>query len=299
MAEAAPSELRQISSIFSGTTMNQTQRGLRLRQLHEADSIFLMPNAWDAGSALMLASLGFPAIATTSAGVCFSLGFPDQEAAVSRETMLDRVGTIADAIQLPVSADLQSGYGVTPEEVGSTITSAVLAGVVGANIEDYSGNPAKPLFAIEQATARIRTARSAADSSGIPFVLTARTDAYLTDARKPFAEAVERCNAYREAGADCLFVPGASDPQSIEALVREINGPVTVVMGLSGSALTVQQLGSLGVRRVTIGGSLARATFDLIRNAAAEMAELGTFTYATQQIPHSELSQFFADQREA
>lgn len=279
--------------------MNQTQRGLRLRQLHEADSIFLMPNAWDAGSALMLASLGFPAIATTSAGVCFSLGFPDQEAAVSRETMLDRVGTIAAAIQLPVSADLQSGYGANPEEVGSTITSAVLAGVVGANIEDYSGNPAKPLFAIEQATARIRAARSAADSSGIPFVLTARTDAYLTDASKPFAEAVERCNAYREAGADCLFVPGASDPQSIEALVRVINGPVTVVMGLSGSALTVQQLGSLGVRRVTIGGSLARATFDLIRNAAAEMAEFGTFSYATQQIPHSELSQFFADQREA
>lgn len=213
--------------------------------------------------------------------------------------MLDRVGTIAAAVQLPVSADLQSGYGANPEEVGSTIASAVLAGVVGANVEDYSGNPAKPLFAIEQATARIRAARSAADSSGIPFVLTARTDAYLTDASKPFAEAVERCNAYREAGADCLFVPGASDPQSIEALVREINGPVTVVMGLSGSALTVQQLGSLGVRRVTIGGSLARATFDLIRNAAAEMAELGTFSYATRQIPHSELSQFFADQREA
>ncbi len=277
--------------------MNQTQRGLRFQQLHTADSIFLMPNAWDAGSALMLASLGFAAIATTSAGVCFSLGFPDQEAAVSKETMLDRVGTIAAAVRVPVSADLQAGYGINPEEVGVTIESAILAGVVGANVEDYTGNPTTPLFPIEQASARIRAARSAADRSGIPFVLTARTDAYLAGVSNPFSEAVERCNAYRDAGADCLFVPGAADLESIEALVREINGPVTVVMGLSGSTLTVQQLGSVGVRRVTIGGSLARATFGLIRRAASEMVEHGTFSFATQQVPHAELSQFFAGQR--
>lgn len=277
--------------------MNQIERGRRFQQLHTGNSIFLMPNAWDVGSALMLASFGFPAIATTSAGVAFSLGFPDHEAAVSRETMLDRVGAIAAALPLPVSADLQSGFGAQPGDVGQTIQSAILAGVVGANIEDYSGDPAQPLFAIEHAALRIRAARRAADASGVPFVLTARTDAYLTGASKPFAEAVERCNAYREAGADCLFVPGASDPESIAALVREIRGPLTVVMGLMGSPLTVPQLGSLGVRRVTIGGSLARATFGLIRKAATEMAELGTFSYAAQQIPDSELSQFFADQR--
>lgn len=282
----------------ASTTMNQIQRGLRFRQLHTNDAIFLMPNAWDAGSALMLASLGFPALATTSAGVSFSLGFPDQEAAVSRDTMIERVGSIAAAVRLPVSADLQSGYGTTPDEVGKTIGSAILAGVVGANIEDYSGNPAQPLFAIKNASTRVRAARSAADAAGIPFVLTARTDAYLAGVEKPFAEAVERCNAYREAGADCLFVPGASDPKTIEALVREIKGPISVVMGLTGSPLTVPQLGSLGVRRVTIGGSLARATYGLIRKAAAEMAELGTFSYAAQQIPDSELSQFFAHQRE-
>lgn len=279
--------------------MNQIQRGLRFRQLHTTDSVFLMPNAWDAGSALMLASFGFAAVATTSAGVCFSLGLPDQEAALSREIMLEQVGSIAAAVPLPVSADLQSGYGTESDEVGNTIKSAILAGVVGANIEDYSGNSAQPLFAIEHASARVQAARRAADASGIPFVLTARTDAYLTGASKPFAEAVERCNAYRAAGADCLFVPGAADPKTIEALVREIHGPVTVVMGLAGSLLTVPQLGSLGVRRVTIGGSLARATFGLIRKAAAEMAELGTFSYAAEQIPHSELSQFFADRREA
>src|SRR5690349_7990801 len=128
--------------------MNQVQRGLRFRELHTADSIFLMPNAWDAGSALMLASLGFPAIATTSAGVCFSLGLPDQEAAVSRDAMLDRVESIAAAIPLPVSADLQAGYGANAEAVGSTIRDAIAAGVVGANIEDLSGNPAQPLFAL-------------------------------------------------------------------------------------------------------------------------------------------------------
>lgn len=280
-------------------TMNQYERGLRFRQLHSADAVFLMPNAWDAGSALMLASLGFPAIATTSAGVCFSLGFPDQEAGVSREMMLDRVGSIAAAIALPVSADLQAGYGTDPDEVGSTIKSAMLAGVVGANIEDYTGNPAQPLHPIEQATERIRGARRAADASGIPFVLTARTDTYLVGTSNPFAQAVERCNAYRAAGADCLFVPGASDPKTIEALVRELHAPLTVVMGLSGSALTVPQLGSLGVRRVTIGGSLARATFGLIRKAAIEMAEGGTFQFADQQISQAELSRFFADQRKS
>ena len=229
--------------------MSQIQRGLRFQQLHTAEAIFLMPNAWDVGSALMLASCGFPAIATTSAGVAFSLGFPDQEAAVSRETMLDRVGSIAAASPLPVSADLQSGYGASPEEVGETIAAAIRAGVVGANIEDYSGNPAQALFDREHAVARVRAARRAADASGVPFFLTARSDVYLTGASNVFAEAVERCNAYREAGADCLFVPGASDPKTIEALVREINAPLTVVMGLTGSPLTVPQLGSLGSPR--------------------------------------------------
>jgi 2-methylisocitrate lyase-like PEP mutase family enzyme len=279
------------------TSTHQIQHDLRFQQLHSADAIFLMPNAWDAGSALMLASLDFPAIATTSAGIAFSLGFPDQEAAVSRETMLDRVGSIAAAVALPVSADLQSGYGASLQEVGTTIKNAIRAGAVGANIEDYSGHPGRPLFPLVQAVARIRAAREAADASGVPFVLTARTDAYLAGVDKPFAEAVERCNAYREAGADCLFIPGASDPKTIEALVREIKGPLTVVMGLTGATLTVPQLGALGVRRVTIGGSLARATLGLIRKAATEMAELGTFSYASQQIPDAELSQFFADRR--
>lgn len=162
--------------------MNQIQRSLRFQQLHTSDAIFLMPNTWDVGSALMLASCGFPAVATTSAGVAFSLGFPDQESAVSRETMLDRVGSIAAASPLPVSADLQSGYGESPDEVGETITAAIRAGVVGANIEGYSGNPAQALFERDHAVARVQAARRAADASGVLFVLTARSDVYLTGA---------------------------------------------------------------------------------------------------------------------
>lgn len=169
--------------------------------------------------------------------------------------MLDCVGSIAAASPLPVSADLRSGYGASPKDVGETIKGAIRTGVVGANIEDYSGNPAQALFDREQAVSRVRAARRVVDASGVPFVLTARTDVYLTGASNPFAEDVERCNAYREARAYCLFVPGASDLKTIEALVREINGPITVVMGLTGSPLTVSQLGSLVVRWVTIGGS--------------------------------------------
>lgn len=277
--------------------MNQIERGSVFSALHSSDSIFLMPNAWDAGSAMMLAALGFPAVATTSAGICYSLGQPDSEVAVSRDVMLDRVRSIADAVQLPVSADLQAGYGSDPEEVAATIQRAILAGVVGANIEDSAGDPEQSLFSIEEASARVQAARREADVSGVPFVLTARTDAYLLGVEGAFAVAVARCNAYRAAGADCLFVPGATDQKTIAALVREIDGPMTVVMGLSGSLLSVAQLGELGVRRVTVGGSLARAALGLVRRAASEIAQGGTFSYASQQIPDGELSRFFAEKR--
>ncbi|WP_291992169.1 isocitrate lyase/phosphoenolpyruvate mutase family protein [Candidatus Accumulibacter sp. ACC003] len=278
--------------------MTQIERGSVFSALHSSDSIFLMPNAWDAGSAMMLAALGFPAVATTSAGICYSLGYPDKEAAVSRDVMLDRVGAIAAAVRLPVSADLQAGYGSNPDEVAATIRRAILAGVVGANIEDSAGDPEQSLFSIQEASARVQAARQAADMSGIPFVLTARTDAYLLGFEDPFAEAVSRCNAYRAAGADCLFVPGATDQETIAALVREIDGPMTVVMGLSDSVLNVAQLGELGVRRVTIGGSLARAALGFVRQAATEMAEFGSFSYVRQQIPDGELCRFFAERRD-
>lgn len=274
--------------------MDQLQKALLLKELHGRDGIFLMPNAWDAGSARMLSAFGFPAIATTSAGIAFSLGLPDYEGAVSREAMIERIGQIAAAVDLPVSADLEAGYGAEPEQVGETIRLAIAAGVVGGNIEDFTGERSAPLFGLDLAAERIRAAREAADASGVPFTLTARTDCYLAGVENPFAVAVERANRYREVGADCLFVPGVSDPDVIAALVKEIDGPLTVVMGLSGSTLSVSQLAELGVRRVTIGGSLARATYGLIRQAASEMKEQGSFSFAAQQIPDRELCQFFA-----
>lgn len=166
--------------------------------------------------------------------------------------------------------------------------------MVGGNIEDYSGDAHSPLFDAALARERIAAARQAADRSDLPFTLTARTDCYLAGIDDPFFEAVRRSNLYREAGADCLFVPGIKDAATIAALMREIDGPLNVVMGLAGATLTVAELAALGVKHISIGGSLARATFGLIRRAAQEMREHGSFTFGDQQIPDSELCRFFA-----
>ena len=270
------------------------QLGKQFRQWHEQPQAFVMPNAWDAGSACLLAASGFQCLATTSAGIAYSLGQPDYEGRVSRSQMMERIHQIASAVTLPVSADLEAGYGAAPEEVAETIRLAIQAGVVGGNIEDLSGNPLTPLFDLELAKDRIRAAREAADRSGIPFTLTARTDCYLANVPSPFTEAVRRANHFREMGADCLFIPGVKDIETIAALVREIDGPLNVVMGLTGSAFTVAQLNSLGVRRISIGGSLARSALGLVRRAAQEMREHGSFTFAEQQIPDAELCDFFA-----
>lgn len=266
----------------------------RFRSLHSADGVFLMPNAWDPGSARMLAEAGFDALATTSAGIAYSLGLPDYAGAVSREKMLDCAGAIAAAVEQPVNADLESGYGADAEDVAETIALAAKAGIVGGNIEDYSGDPGAPLFDIERAVERIVAAREAADASGISFTLTARSDSFLNRVDDPLNEAILRCNRFRQAGADCLFVPGPTDADTIATLVREIDGPLNVVMGLSKDTLTVNALRDLGVRRISIGGSLARAVLGLIRNAADEMFRQGTFTYADRQIPDAELCRFFA-----
>jgi 2-methylisocitrate lyase-like PEP mutase family enzyme len=274
------------------------ERARRFRELHTREGCFLMPNAWDAGSARMLESIGFPALATTSAGIAFSLARPDHlfcdsHARVDRERMLARVGAIAGSISLPLNADLEAGYGTGPEEVGETIRQAIALGAAGANIEDYTGDRGQPLFEIEAAVDRIRAARAAIERSNIPFVLVARTDPFLVGHPSPFAEAVRRANLYREAGADCLFVPGPGDAATIGRLVKELSGPLSVVMGLTGHTLPVAQLADLGVRRVSIGASLARAMYYHIREAAREMVSRGTFSYADAQVSQSELNDIF------
>ncbi|MFZ1387448.1 MAG: isocitrate lyase/phosphoenolpyruvate mutase family protein [Thiolinea sp.] len=274
---------------------DQFNKSAKFKALHQQKTTFVMPNAWDAGSAKMLAATGFSAIATTSAGIAFALGRPDSEDAVSRVEMLNAIQQIVQAVDLPVSADLEAGFGIEPKVVAETIRQAIHVGAVGGNIEDFTGDGAKPLFDVALATERIQAARLAADSTNLPFVLTARTNCYLVNYPNPFAAAVERANRYCETGADCIFVPGIKDLATIAQLVKEIPKPLTVVVGLMGAPFTVQQLADIGVRRITLGGSLARATYYLIRKAAQEMMQQGSFSYAEAQIPDGELCEFFAN----
>lgn len=276
----------------------QKQRAERFLKRHQDEGCFLTPNAWDPGSAKMLVASGFDAIGTTSAGIAFSRGKPDNgfcspDARMDRDTMLAEVSAVCDSVSVPVNADLESGFGDSPEAVADSIRRAIEAGAVGGNIEDYTGDKTHPLYDRSLAVERITAARRAIDESGIPFVLVARTDRFNIGKPGGLAEAIERANLYQEAGADCLFAPGASDIDTVRALVRELTGPLNVVMGLSGSDVSVAQLRDLGVRRVSIGGSLARALYFQLRAAAQEMLEHGTFSYAKEQIPQTELNRIF------
>lgn len=245
----------------------------------------------------MLEAAGFPAILTTSAGIAFSMGRPDYCRAgdprkLSRAMMLERVAEIVTAVDIPVSADLEAGYGDTPSEVAQTIRMAIDAGVVGGNLEDLAGATTE-LFPVEVAADRIRAAREAANAAELPFVINARTDAFLSGVNNPLEESIRRCNRYREAGADCVFVPGVADAATIGSLVREIDAPVSLVMGLLPDSLDLAQLTELGVRRVSVGGSLARMALAALGRAAEELKSRGTFGYAREQMSTEELNLLF------
>ncbi|MEV8371217.1 isocitrate lyase/phosphoenolpyruvate mutase family protein [Kribbella sp. NPDC056861] len=263
------------------------------QELHDASTGFVMPNAWDAGSAVLLAEAGFPAIATTSAGIAFSLGkgdhtLPDGAPAVSREQMFERMQQIAEAVGVPVNGDLEDGYGESPSQVASTIELARAAGLAGGNIEDYDGHT---LYAETLSVERIVAAREAAGSD---FVLTARTDGQLLTTPTSLGDSIHRANLYREAGADCLYVPGVTELSAITTLVKEIDGPLNVVLGLGTSSLTTHQLLDAGVQRISLGGSIARAALGFVRAAAAELQQHGTISFADNQIPQGELNELFA-----
>jgi 2-methylisocitrate lyase-like PEP mutase family enzyme len=260
-------------------------------ELHRGS--FVMPNAWDAGSAIVLAEAGFPALATTSAGIAFSLGagdhtLPDGASSVSLGAMFERIYQITDAVAVPVNGDLEDGYGAQPEDVARTIRMAREAGLAGGNIEDYDG---RNLYAEELSVERIVAAREAA---GPDFVLTARTDGQLLKATTPLTDSIRRANLFREAGADCLYVPGVTDLDQLRTLVAEIDGPLNVVIGLGTSTLTVGDLSGIGVTRISLGGSIARAALGFVRQAAEELRDHGTMTFAERQIPQLELNELFA-----
>lgn len=254
--------------------------------MHRADHGFVLPNVWDPGSARILEQVGFAALATTSAGIAFSRGAPD--GSLTADEMLEAVGRIAAAVGCPLSADLEAGYGRTAEDVGRTVSRAADLGVVGANLEDAEGGR---LFGIDEAVDRLAAARAAAPT---PFVLNARTDTYLVGAEgDPFAETVERATRYVEAGADCVFVPGVDDSATIRRLVEAVPAPLNVVAGLTGTVLDAPTLFSLGVRRVSIGGSLSRAALGFVERAGREMLEHGTFGFTSTSIGHGDLQRRF------
>ena len=271
----------------------------RFAQLHNMGEAFIMANAWNPGSAVLLEEAGFKSIGTTSAGIAFSHALPDYEGALSFEAALNDTSAIVNSVDIPVSMDAENGYGDSPEAVFSNMKRIAASGVVGANIEDYSGNKNKPLYEIDLGVERIKAAKRALSDLDYPFILTARAECYLCDHPDPFAESVKRVNHYRNAGADCLFVPGIRDIKTIRQLVKEVDGPVNVVMGLAGKPISLAQLNDAGVTRISIGGSLARATFGLVRKAAEEMLQHGTFDYSAQQIADAELCQLFSKQKRA
>lgn len=276
----------------------QKKKAKLFYEMHKSEDCFLMPNVWDAGSAKLLASAGFDCLGTTSAGIAFSLGRPDNvfcnpEVRLKKDEMMEQIKMITDSVHIPVSADLEDGFGKDPETVSETIKSAIDSGAVGANIEDYTGEADSPIYDAGLSVERIRAARKTIDECGFPFVLVGRTDYMNINDSCNLESAIERANLYGEAGADCLFVPGVSDSKTISLLVKELNKPINVVMGLTGSSLSVNELKDLGVRRISIGGSLARSVYFQIRKAAFEMLEKGTFTFAETQISQKELNDIF------
>jgi len=266
--------------------ISHADKAAAFRSLHERPGIFVVPNPWDAGSAKMLASLGFEALATTSGGLAFSLGKPDSLAKVTREETLANVASIVDATALPVSADLENGFSDSPEAAAETILLAAKTGLCGGSIEDATGNPEDPIYPFDLAVRRVQAAVKAARGLSIPFVLTARAE-NLLKGRLDMDDTIRRLVAFAEAGADVLFAPGVKTPEEISAVVKAVSPrPVNVIMGLAGSGLSLKDLEALGVKRVSLGSSLARAAYGSFLHAAEEVKQKGTFSFADDVVPY-------------
>ncbi|ANC83166.1 MULTISPECIES: isocitrate lyase/PEP mutase family protein [Pseudomonas] len=271
----------------------QTLRAEAFKALHARDGAFVIPNPWDAGSAKLLASLGFEALATTSAGLAFSLGRPDAEGALSLDDTLDNAGEIVDATALPVAADLENGFGDLPEDCAQTILRAAEIGLVGGSIEDASGRSDAPIYDLGLAVERVRAAVQAARSLPFPFTLCARAE-NLLHGRMDLDDTILRLQAYAEAGADVLYAPGLRTVEEVRAVVQAVAPrPVNVLMGMAGVPLSVNQLQDLGVRRVSVGSSLARAALGAFYRAAQEIRDEGTFGYGEQAMPFAQLNDLF------
>jgi 2-methylisocitrate lyase-like PEP mutase family enzyme len=270
--------------------LTQVEKAQAFRELHRRDRAFIIPNPWDVGTARLLAHLGFEALATTSAGYAFSLGKPDN--AVDREQMMAHLSSIASATELPVSADLENGFGDAPEIVAETIRLAAAAGVVGGSIEDSTQRPNQPIYELAQAVERICAAVETARALAFSFTLTARCENYLVG-RPDLKDTISRLQAYQTAGADVLYAPGLSNKDDIAAVVSSVDRPVNVVMGLQGVQLRLAELSAIGVKRVSVGSALSRAALGAFLHAAREMREHGTFSFAENTVSYREISAMF------
>jgi 2-methylisocitrate lyase-like PEP mutase family enzyme len=269
------------------------QRIKTFRELHKS-GCFIMPNPWDAGSAIFLEKQGFKALATTSAGFAFSKGLPDLVSAISRDVMIAHIREIVSSTSLPVNADFQTGYAIEPGEVARNVRLCINTGVAGLSIEDGTEEKSAPLFERKLAIERIKGARSAIDSSGLPVVLTARCEAWRVGVENPSGIALDRLIAYADAGADCLFAPGVRDLKEIEKIVKAVSPkPVNVVVTAPG--LSLSQLSDIGVRRISVGATLARVAWKGFMTAVQEISEKGTFNTFTYAASYDELNSLFEE----
>jgi 2-methylisocitrate lyase-like PEP mutase family enzyme len=269
----------------------QGEKGTKFRALHQRDRAFIIPNPWDIGTARLLQSLGFEAVATTSAGFAFSIGKPD--GAVDRDTMLAHAADLVAAVDLPVSADLENGYGDDPAHVAETVRLAAGTGLAGCSIEDVTPDRGHGPYELALSTERIRAAAEVARSLPFPFTLTARAENYIIG-RPDLRDTIARLQAFQEAGADVLFAPGLKSKEDIIAVVRSVDRPVNVIMGLQGVQLSLAELSDLGVKRISVGSALSRAAMGAFLRAAREMQTHGTFTFAEDAANYADLNKMFA-----
>jgi len=272
------------------TLEDQKQKALTFRQLHRGPKTLLLPNVWDVASARLVEEAGYPALATTSAGVAFSLGYPDGQK-ISREEMLARVARIVKAVRVPVTADAEAGYGNRPQDAAATAKGVIEAGAVGMNFEDGTGDATHPLADLSLQLEKIHAIREAASKTEVPLVLNARTDVYLDAVGEPekrYELALQRAFAYRDAGADCVFVPGVRDPDTIARLVKDLKCPLNILAVLGSPP--VAELEKLGVARVSLGSGPMRATMGLLRRLAEELKTSGTYSQLEGAPAHADMN---------
>jgi len=271
--------------------VNQQQKGEAFRKLHERGT-FVIPNPWDIGSAKVLASLGYLALATTSAGFAFSQGRPDGDAVIGREETLRNFKTIVDATDLPVSADLQGGFGAAPEHVAETIRQASAIGLAGGSIEDATGDEANPIYDLGLAKERVAAAVAAVRALKVPFTFTARAENFLWG-RPDLADTIKRLQAFQEAGADVLYAPGLKTEAEIASVVKSVDRPINVLIGARTNPLTVTDLARIGVRRVSVGSGFYLAAMGAFYRVAKEMKEQGVASFADGAMPFAQLNTMF------